>query len=708
MVADLEQQLRALLSGQQNVLLVPAAWSALDFSTLSGDALGRLFGLAWSVATHDAYASAPVSRIARLMLERCETVAPEFDFASGQSALEAIGGVAIDQDSVRGDDSSYAAKAAIEKRIKALETLLLGMQPDDLPRIRDSVAGVTAPLDLESKNSVLFAMVSFCDKARATKWIETLFDPSIESTDFRMQELRALTQVATRNVRVAILAARSMDRWSDAMDDDEIDPPGQYLLAGIPEFVGKAAVIFASASAHLERIHSGFVPYASDKAFALDDAHALSRGVSTLLDRKDTLLDAGIELLLRRTSVAPVASAKTAPSQAAAIGIAKAIAERPTLSALLALGNTVKVIRHAGLQKKLGRLHKVAERRLTQRPDFVGDLPVDFVLPKGLLSAAKRSFEYLYRSRVSFTASEFEARILANKALAEIACNLVWHASEPGGQASTVRPIKERSRWAYIDSQGEQKKVEPDCAMRLWHPLGAVDGLTDSWQTAVLKNGIKQPFNQVFRETYALAAEDTDSSEISLFAGYEVDAKVMVGVSLKSGWTLLWRDGLYTAAGDLRFFFDSPGLYPMGRALTGNIRVESNGSPIAFGSVDKVIVSEILRLADLLVSVSLFGKATEQEPKPSRAGLSAPGVATARARRSLFVKLFGEQSRSDGPWVDGNYVRVRDIKIHLGTGIARRGGEAVQFENAKAATSFPYEDPVLDKISREINGAIAS
>jgi hypothetical protein len=527
-------------------------------------------------------------------------------------------------------------------------------------------------------------------------------------------QLRIVAELATKNVRQAAEVLEAILKSSDAINEEHFAPPGQHPLAQIEEFVAASRGWIERSAEHLADIAACKKPFAADKAFMLNDAHALARFVNLSLDRNEPWLAPLLEPMLIGSGVAPGETAKSAPSLAAAIGIAKAIAERPTAQALLALKAAAGKVRHATLQKKFAKLMRVAERRLAMRPDFILQIAPDFSVPKALQPAVKASFEALYRSGVVFSMADFEARILANAGLAAVAGKLIWRVGDGG---ATAMPAKAKSGWRWQDADGADVKTAPDSVISLWHPLGD-DAVADRWRSELLEARIAQPFNQAFRETYVPDEQERAGPETKMFAGYDVDAKVLAGLATATGWRITDYYGLYLKAGDFTFQFNCTNVYPgVISATMYEIRVTRAGEPAKLGEVEPVVLSEVLRLADLLTSVGSFALKREDAANfESRPDLIAadgsprpfvPGAKTARRRQEVLVRLFGETPQPDAPWVEGRYLCVKDVRIHIATGIARRDGAEFAAKPG-AAITLPYPDAVLEKIVSRSNAVLAS
>nr|MDT0525487.1 hypothetical protein [Streptomyces sp. DSM 41633] len=132
-------------------------------------------------------------------------------------------------------------------------------------------------------------------------------------------------------------------------------------------------------------IYEGTEPFVADKAFTAADARVIERAALVALT-----LDADwaepIPRILGRAAIAPRAAAKSAPSQAAAFALARAIMAAPTPESVAGLADTTRDVRHAGIKKKFTRYVKEARRAIGGRPDVALRLPFDTAPSKAQLT----------------------------------------------------------------------------------------------------------------------------------------------------------------------------------------------------------------------------------------------------------------------------------------------------------------------------------
>ncbi|WP_030409892.1 DUF4132 domain-containing protein [Streptomyces sp. NRRL S-1448] len=320
-----------------------------------------------------------------------------------------------------------------------------------------------------------------------------------------------------------------------------------------------ARQVLSTAADHLAALHAGRIPYAADKAFTASDTDTLWRAARRALRRDEPWAGQLLATLLPHSAVAPT-TAKTLPSQAACIGLAQAVEAHPTPEAVAALREARRVVRHAGVTKKLDRALRRAERNLANRPELalrLADLGLDADgvrrLPCGPYtavltvgeeatlaweSADGRALKSLpAAARRDHPDEVAAARDLLAKARAQIRTLIRgveggylegtvhrydrWR--EALDQSAVVRGTARCLIWEVEHAPGEWRAVLPaaepaddapepagSAAVRLWHPARATAAERHYWRDRIAELGLRQPFRQAYREHYR--PEDTGES----------------------------------------------------------------------------------------------------------------------------------------------------------------------------------------------------
>jgi hypothetical protein len=627
-----------------------------DLATLSEKELGALAALIWEAEGRD--------RIATQLRSALQQRAPQFDTPSAQAALETL---------TRKARSGVGEREAwvVEWIQRAAAQVIAGCSDPDDPDLRLALQELLAegpPKNLAPLGAVLLSCAG----------------RAIPTHDDELAQRERSFLCGLQSLRDRITGARACGGWVFGVDDDELTPRGADPLALLPGYLEFAADIVATAVERVKNIQSGAVPYSPDKAFTVDGAQVVRRALLAGLDQEQPWALSAAIPLLTGVSKAPDPKVKTVPSQSLSVAIAKAIAERPSSALIAAMSAEISTVRHAGLKAKVARFHQTGQRRLFEHDDFLLDLDPHSKLPKALAAAVVRALEALLVRGDSVPFDAWQARILDGKAASNHAASLIWRFDDVGA----ALPVRIGRAWSFVDAQG-QPLAAPQGRVRLWHPLEA-GSQAESWRRLVIDRNIAQPFNQAFRETYAVDG-------LAEWLGLPLDANTLMGLSRSQGW-LLRYDTLVRRIGHYRAELGVLGIFPGAegeRSCTGlQVFRKADSEPLDLSKEDPIAVSECLRAVDLLVSVSTFALNPDRAYEPH----------TARARRAALVGLLGEDPSHGGAYVEGRNVRQGDVTISIATGRAsRRGEELAPTSDTDAVFIIPYPDPTLRRIVARIN-----
>jgi hypothetical protein len=149
-------------------------------------------------------------------------------------------------------------------------------------------------------------------------------------------------------------------------------------------------------------------------------------------------------------------------------------------------------------------------------------------------------------------------------------------------------------------------------------------GTLAGWQERIVRDRLRQPVKQVFRELYVLTPAEREAVDVSQrFAGQNVGGRVAAQLLSARGWTVHHEyadhqatrpagDGL-TAALDCEFH----GYFGLGDVLIGELRLLRGDRPVPLAEVPPVVFSEVMRDLDLVVSVA--GTEPERWASPAQA-----------------------------------------------------------------------------------------
>lgn len=466
-------------------------------------------------------------------------------------------------------------------------------------------------------------------------------------------------------------------------------------LAGDPGYARFARAALEEAARLVDRIHAGELPYRADAACGPKEAVVLGRAARVAATRDEPWYPDLIGRLLPGACVAP-GSARTAPSQALSIALGHAVEGVPTPEAVLALRAALKVVRHAGLQKKLARNLKPAERALVRRPEVAlrlldAEVAVDAKQQRALLvqffeSGFVRPFDLPY--------AQWRARLLANPVAAAFARTLVWSAGAAFMLDGEDRPV---------DAAGRPLDLAGDARVTLWHPVDADDGEREAWRTRIVAAKLRQPLRQVFREFY----QPTDAG---VFAGYELAALRLGGVARREGW-LLERDDLARQFGALRavFVLDQR-IYPGLDTVVGSraLLFYRGAEAVPLHAVPPRILSEACRAVDLLVSVATVALETDEDPNSPercrRVFLLAAQDGIDAMRRRVVEQVLRPQIAAGAVALEGFHVRAGGARVSIRTGRVLRDGAPVELDapapgkRLGAVPWLPYDEALLERV----------
>lgn len=424
-------------------------------------------------------------------------------------------------------------------------------------------------------------------------------------------EFDTLGQVSL-DALLSVAGGRNMVYWTRGSGDEDPDPV--LALTHEAAYIDFAQHALEAATARVQQVHAATVPYKADALFTTDEAQVLGRAarLAALLD--EPWYASLIGTLLPGVAVAPTA-AKTLPSQALAIALGHAIEAVPTPEGLAALRATLQVIRHSGVEKKLARNLKPAERGLGARPDVAlrmalastpGQKP-----DKKRVAMLARCLEAGWYQALSIAWPVWQANLVAAAGGRELAANLIWSAADPGQDGGPARSFMlDPKSGTPCDSAGQACAIDASSQISLWHPLLAGDAERLAWQDAIARRGTAQPLRQVWREWYRPLAKELAQPESTMFARQTVSLVPLIGLARSEGWQIDKTDGLRRQFGAVRVQFQiDANLYPgaRGSAETGSLfffrRDGRHWLPVAQGDISPLVFSEAARAADLLVSV---------------------------------------------------------------------------------------------------------
>jgi hypothetical protein len=508
---------------------------------------------------------------------------------------------------------------------------------------------------------------------------------------------------------------------SDEMAERLRRAKGARALASNPEYATACREILEALAARMTAIHAGRIAYVAEKAAGAREVDSAIRAFEVASVEDSPWFGELVPSLLPLLVVAPNAS-KTVPSQSLAIGITRSTAEQPTAESVASLAEALGVVRHAGMKKKLERELRQARKALSASGRVVARAQTT-----GGRGPSKRDITAF---RTALDAS-FDAeprpfdpwlrQLLDDPAYGVQAANVIWNVGEgPFARSGLWREGRFRTANLEDFSPGASAFVRP------WHPVEASPEERSAWQRLVLAEHVAQPIRQAFREWYVPAESEMVTDRTSMFARIAVSVRPFLGVARREGWRTvdqsLRRESLRGWAFELRTNF---GLYPgaEGRATVDHVRVEQFTSgrwqPAVLAKVPRVLLSEVLRSVDLLMSTAALGFDDGQSgaSRPLDGLEDLPITGQTKARRAMLETVLAAVPGSDRITFEARFLRVRsvdgDYRVHYGTGIVvEPSGAARQSTDDGRSVEIPlpwlpYDEALLELVAKRTLGLLA-
>jgi hypothetical protein len=479
------------------------------------------------------------------------------------------------------------------------------------------------------------------------------------------------------------------ERWMLADGDGDEGRDAIRALSSVPAFVAHAERVLSLAATRAEALRSGQIRYVADALFTPEEARVAERALSVGLALDASWAREALGML-PVIAVAPT-EARSVPSQAMVYALVRAIRALPTPEAIVVLGDVIPMVRHAGMKKKLTRELATARRMLATRPEIALRVPQGARLQGKALTVWLSTLERSWLHDAEWSVEQWLDTMHSHPKTSELAANLVWISD--GGTAFTGPP------GAFHRHDGQPTALDADARVRLWHPITDTEAERNEWRRYVVANRIDQPIRQVYREFYRPGD--------LVVRGLVAEAKQLLGVARTEGWVPDDQDLCRRAGNAVAKIRGSASLYPgftgtstlesvdVGRSIPSSHRWQRwHMDPARVRECDPVVVSELMRSADLLVSVS--ATALTESTQWVEASAQSPGGVLA-TRRLVLQHLLAELPQAHLVVVEGRYVTVADFRIHLATARVSRNGEPIHVEPQPHNLWAP-PDPLLERI----------
>lgn len=219
--------------------------------------------------------------------------------------------------------------------------------------------------------------------------------------------------------------------------------------------------------------------------------------------------------------------------------------------------------------------------------------------------------------RRRWTAADFSALLLGHPVMRHLAACLVWgvyDTDQPDGKLQQNFRIAED--WTLADANDSLFELPADVFVGLTHRLEMPLEVAATFGQIFADYEILQPFKQLGRETYALTPEEQQTSVLTRFASRVLNTASVMGLANRGweiveyggGWLgeyrkLLGEEHQVTVQLTPGTIMGNPTHEPRQKIPTVTLsernRYDAN-SELKFGSLDAIVVSEILRDLELL------------------------------------------------------------------------------------------------------------
>lgn len=224
-----------------------------------------------------------------------------------------------------------------------------------------------------------------------------------------------------------------------------------------------------------------------------------------------------------------------------------------------------------------------------------------------------------------------------------------------------------------VSADGEEVAISG--SVRVAHPVDLLaSGQWPDLQHAVMRDGRRQPFKQLFRELYTLNANERDEQGVSSrrYAGHQLESRRAAGLFTSRGWVADFEQGFSRTFHQQRITawcrvvngWGSP--TEVEDATVDDVTFHPAGDwlPLQLADVPPRLFSETMRDLDLVVSVAHAG------------GVDPAASESSVEMRGRLVDETADMLALCNVEVSGHHVRVKGAlgtySVHLGSGVVHR------------------------------------
>lgn len=302
----------------------------------------------------------------------------------------------------------------------------------------------------------------------------------------------------------------------------------------------------------------------------------------------------------------------------------------------------------------------------------------------------------LYTEELSWTLDECLKYYINHGLISQIARKLIW-------QIDNDTALYLEDKW--LDVQGKELSINKDATITLWHPINSTTEEILAWRERLEALEIIQPLKQAYREIYILTDAEINTRIYSnRMAAHILKQHQFNSLAAIRGWKFqlmgAYDDGRDNAIASklipehgltAQFWideiiddtdaFNDAGIWYY--VATDQIRFcDQNDQPLPLIDVPKLLLSEVMRDADLFVGVASVGNDPQwqdggpdgrQDYRDYWHGYSFGDLTeVAKTRKIVLERLLPRLKLKNVAKIDGKFLVVQgkkhQYKIHIGSG----------------------------------------
>ncbi len=335
-----------------------------------------------------------------------------------------------------------------------------------------------------------------------------------------------------------------------------------------------------------------------------------------------------------------------------------------------------------------------------QHPEAAKKLLSDAKNLASTSTAQRDRLDRMLRIERKFQFEQFQKSLLQHSLMGWLAKRLIWTVESPNH--STVNVFFTGESWR--DSSGRKIAwIGPGCTLQLWHPAASPMTETLRWRAFLEEIQLVQPMKQAFREIYLLTdAELRTRTYSNRFAAHLLRQSQFAVLARMRGWRYSMLNAYNNGHGSSLAILDLPEKSLRAEYWVNEVNADDawnesgiwhyiatdqvrfyqyrNPEPMNLMDVPPIVLSEVLRDADLFVGVASVGN----DPNWSDSG-GLPGFRDywqtysfgdlsemAKSRREILSRLLPRLKIAKVAEIKDRFLivrgKIRTYKIHLGSG----------------------------------------